>query len=56
MLILSVVTIPMAEKGVLRVVENLLKMGMKVEEIALAAEISVEKVIEIKNKYQHQSN
>lgn len=41
------------EKGVLRVVENLLKMGMKAEDIAVAAEISLEKVIEIKNKYQH---
>lgn len=36
------------EKGVLRVVENLLKMGLNVEQIAIAAEISVERVLEIK--------
>jgi predicted transposase/invertase (TIGR01784 family) len=36
------------EKGVLRVVENLLKMGLNVEQIAIAAEISIERVLEIK--------
>lgn len=36
------------EKGVLRVVENLLKMRLNVEQIAIAAEISVERVLEIK--------
>ena len=36
------------EKGVLRVVENLLKMGLNVEQISIAAEISVERVLEIK--------
>lgn len=40
------------EKVVIRVVENLLKMGMKAEDIAVA-EISLEKVIQIKNKYQY---
>ena len=42
------------EKGAtakaLRVAENLLRMGLNVEQVASASEISIEKVNEIKNK------
>ena len=40
------------EKAI-KVAENLLKMGLNVEQIAVVAELSEEKVIELKNKYQN---
>ncbi|SHI08904.1 conserved hypothetical protein (putative transposase or invertase), partial [Clostridium grantii DSM 8605] len=38
------------EEGAIKVANNLLKMGLTVEQVAEASELSVEKVIEIKNK------
>lgn len=37
----------------LRVAKNLLKMGLNVEQIATAAELPMEKVIELKKKYEN---
>ena len=41
-----------ATEKALRVAENLLKMGLNVEQIATAAELPMEKVIELKKKYE----
>ncbi|PJI10439.1 MULTISPECIES: Rpn family recombination-promoting nuclease/putative transposase [Clostridium] len=41
-----------AEKAV-RIAENLLKMGLTVEQVASASELTKEKVIELKKKYQN---
>ena len=42
-----------ATEKALKVVENLLKMGLNVEQIATAAELPKEKVIELKKKYEN---
>jgi len=42
-----------ATEKALRVAENLLKMGLNVEQIATAAELPMEKVIELKKKYEN---
>jgi predicted transposase/invertase (TIGR01784 family) len=38
------------EEGAIKVANNLLKMGLTLEQVAEASELSVEKIIEIKNK------
>ena|GEM_PF-5053730 len=38
------------DKKAIKIAENLLKMGISVEQVAAASEISIEKVLEIKKK------
>ncbi|MEL7597760.1 MAG: hypothetical protein AAGU01_06105 [Clostridiaceae bacterium] len=38
------------KEGIIKIAENLLKMGLDVEKIAIAAEFTVEEVEEIKKK------